>query len=130
MHNGLLPRQVKDASIPPLDVPFVYNYRLLLHQGLLLLLHVASVRLLGVPVSSGVRVPTIVVIAGLLFTSKSGCLIGWSREVCGMMRYRVVVVCDLSGETFLMRSGWCVLRLSTLRQRRSCVPLVAAMPSR
>jgi hypothetical protein len=80
MRNNPLPRHVHSASIPRLGVPFAYNFPLLLHRALLLLLRVASARLLGVPASSGARVPTIVVIVGSVFTSKSGYLIGQCRE--------------------------------------------------
>jgi hypothetical protein len=75
----LLPHS-HSASTPPLGVHFVCNSHLLLHRALLLPLRVAGVRLLGVPASSGVRVRSIVVIAGWLSISKSGFLIAWCRE--------------------------------------------------
>jgi hypothetical protein len=80
MRNSPLPRHVHSVSIPRLGVLFVCNFPLLRHRILLLLPRVASARLLGVPASSGARGPGIAVIAGSVFTSKSGYLIGQCRE--------------------------------------------------
>jgi len=70
---------LRSASIPRLAVPFACSFPLWLHRTLMLLPRGVGVKLLAARVLSGVLVPRIVVIVGLLSINKSGFLIDWCR---------------------------------------------------